>query len=311
MSELVQPGMECSQFEGLLSEAIEGSLSPQQNQVFQAHAAACDQCGPLYLLSREGFSWLKSLDELEPPARLLSAILAATSGEKTLGLSAAAPLSGAGGEAMGGVPGKVSAQGWQHGIQRWFSTQVQPGFAALVAGAMQPRFAMSFGMAFFSITLMLNVGGVQMKDLRHIDLRPSAVSRQFYATQARVVKYYENLRFVYEFQARVQDLKKAATTPQANPAPADKKKPHTEDRGTSKKDSSGNNPGGQNGEGQPAWNLPSPSADTDSSIAAITPGTHTFDVRDVRRIRDDRRRREAAAVEDKGWEFGGANAFQA
>jgi len=41
-------------------------------------------------------------------------------------------------------------------------------------------------------------------------LRPSAIRRTYYETQGRVVKYYENIRFVYEIESRVRQLKQAA-----------------------------------------------------------------------------------------------------
>ena len=72
----------------------------------------------------------------------------------------------------------------------------------------QPRFAMSFGMAFFSLSVGLNVAGVKVSDVRHVDLRPSAVRRTYYETSGKISKYYENLRVVYEFEARVRELKR-------------------------------------------------------------------------------------------------------
>jgi hypothetical protein len=87
--------------------------------------------------------------------------------------------------------------------------------------ARQPRFAMSFGMAFFTLSVTLSLAGVKLSDLRHMDLRPSAIRRTYYETSGRVVKYYENIRFVYEIESRVRQFKEAAApaerpTPQQN-----------------------------------------------------------------------------------------------
>jgi hypothetical protein len=76
---------------------------------------------------------------------------------------------------------------------------------------------MSFGMAFFSLSVALSVAGVKVNDLAHVNLRPSAIRRSYYETSGRVVKYYENIRFVYEIESRVREFKRA-TTP-AEPAP--------------------------------------------------------------------------------------------
>lgn len=256
MTELQHTGMDCAEFEALLSDALDDNLSHSQQKTFHAHADTCPQCGPLYFEAREGLLFLKTLGEIEPPANLVSNILAATSGlamqSPALGSAAASPAASARPE--------------------WMAARPRTSLAGIVRTAMQPRIAMSFGMAFFSLTLIMNVVGLQMKDLRHLDLRPSAISRQFYSTESHVVKAYENMRFLYEFQARVQDLKKAAETPRNQTAPDEKKvKPGSrkEDRGTSKddgspvkKNSSGNHAIDGDRDSTPAQNF-SPSAQGD------------------------------------------------
>jgi hypothetical protein len=84
---------------------------------------------------------------------------------------------------------------------------------------------MSFGMAFFSISVLLNLAGFKTSDLKRLDLRPSALIRGYYETQGKIVKYYENIRFVYEIESRVQQLKKATTpeNPPAQPQPKERK----------------------------------------------------------------------------------------
>ncbi len=94
----------------------------------------------------------------------------------------------------------------------------------------QPRFAMSFGMAFFSVTLLLNLLGVKLSDLRPGDLRPSALrynaERTLDEATARATKYYENIRLVYEFQTRLRDLRNAAepAAQPSSPAPRQRQK---------------------------------------------------------------------------------------
>src|SRR6202041_2573010 len=88
----------------------------------------------------------------------------------------------------------------------------------------QPRFVMSFGMAFFSLSMVLNLAGVKVKDVRQADLRPSAIKRTYFETSGKVVKYYENIRFVYEIESRVREFKRA-TTP-AEPAPQETEQDH-------------------------------------------------------------------------------------
>jgi hypothetical protein len=75
----------------------------------------------------------------------------------------------------------------------------------------QPRFAMSFGMAFFSLSVALSVIGVKPADLRQVSLRPTALRHTYYNTQARVVRYYENIRLVYDVESRVREFRRNVT----------------------------------------------------------------------------------------------------
>ena len=83
---------------------------------------------------------------------------------------------------------------------------------------------MSFGMAFFALSVALSVAGVKPSDLRQISLRPAALRHSYYSTQARVVRYYDNIRLVYEVQARVRGFKRNLTPAEPGPAkPKDRK----------------------------------------------------------------------------------------
>jgi len=192
-------GMQCAEFEALLSEAVEQMLSGSRLESFQAHAQACAVCGPLLAEAEEGHRWLKSLEEVDPPANLVHNILIATTGRESTRAR------------KEGISWKEAAAGW-----------LRPIFVPVFAVARQPRFAMSFGMAFFSLSITLSMAGVKVTDLRHADLRPSALRRTYYESTGRIVKYYDNIRFVYEIESRLREFKRA-TTP-AQPAPEKKEK---------------------------------------------------------------------------------------
>jgi hypothetical protein len=87
---------------------------------------------------------------------------------------------------------------------------------------LQPRLAMTAAMAFFSIALTMNLTGVRLSDLRASDLKPSSILRSCYDAKARVVRYSDNLRVVYELESRVRDLQNSSdsdyhpTTPSAS-----------------------------------------------------------------------------------------------
>jgi len=188
MPEHTNNGMQCNEFDLLLSEALDGLLSRAELDRFEAHARACKTCGPLVADAEAGRQWLKGLMEVEPPANLVNNILASTTGVDTQRLMARAPVS-------------------QPRISWW--EQVQASFLEPVwAIVRQPRFAMSFGMAFFALSVSLTVAGVKPADLAQISLRPSAIRRTYYNTQARVVRYYDNVKLVYDVQAAVRGIKR-------------------------------------------------------------------------------------------------------
>src|SRR5277367_2880480 len=197
-------GMQCNEFDALLSDAIDKMLTGPKAEVFLAHGKTCAVCGPLLAEAEIGKRWLEQLVEVEPPAALVHNILAATVGIDTARLHGTAT---------------VSAQSsWMERMAEWG----RMAFSPIANVARQPRFAMSFGMAFFSLSISLSLFGVKLSDVRHADLRPSAIKRSYYETSGRVVKYYENIRFVYEIESRVREFKRA-TTP-AEPAPQKKEK---------------------------------------------------------------------------------------
>ena len=205
-------GASCTEFEALLMDALEGELSGARKESFEAHRRSCAVCGPMFAEVEAGRQWLRSLEPVEPPAYLVHNILAATTGVVSTRL---ATTSGARTIPLG------------ERLREWWDSWFTPvsGFVR------QPRFVMSFGMVFFSFSLALNVAGVKAADVARIDLRPSAIRHAYNDAQIKVVKYYDNIRFVYEIESKVREFKRA-TTP-AEPGP---QQPQKENR---KNDTSG------------------------------------------------------------------------
>ena len=179
----------CAEFDALLSDALDGVLSVAAQQRFDTHRQQCATCGPLFSEATAGLNWLQALEQVEPPANLLHNILAATTVQTNAALAAAPKL------------------GWKERLGAIANDVLVP----IRAMVRQPRMAMTGGMALFSISLTLNVMGVKLSDIRHLDLRPSAIKMKYYETSSRVVKYYENIRLVYEVESRLQELKRATT----------------------------------------------------------------------------------------------------
>ncbi len=192
MPDQIQPGMQCVEVEALLAEALDGTLHGSALAAFEAHQESCPACRTMVEEARSGMHWLKGLDEIEPPRNLVHNILAQTVGQIPEPRAAKAPKD----------------EGWLERLKG----RLSPIFAPVVT----PRFAMSFGMAFFSITMLLSIAGFRVADLRHVDMSAKGITRAYYSTQARVVRYYENIRLVYEIETRVRDLRRVAT-PQNKP----------------------------------------------------------------------------------------------
>ncbi len=204
-------GMQCSEFDALLSDALDQRLTGEKLESFQAHARGCPTCGPLLAEADAGLRWLHELVEVEPPVSLVNNILAATSGIDTVRL-------------RGTARAEVQTS-WFDRMQEWANQLVRP----ILGVARQPRFAMSFGMAFFSLSITMSMAGVKLSDVRHADLRPSAIRRNYYETSGRVVKYFSNIRFVYEAESRLRDFKRATTPVEPAPREEEKDKRHRND----------------------------------------------------------------------------------
>ena len=185
--------MRCEEWEGLLTDALDGLLPAAQAAAFHNHAETCENCGDLFAHVKRGQEWLAYLHE-EPdiPAGLVGRIV-----EKTLGPgSVPLPVVVAGAGAGTGVV--AAAMPWRRSFH-------------------ETRLLMTVAMAFFSLALTLNlVTGGHLTTLRLADLKPSqigsTISREFYGARSSVVRYYDNVRFFYQLQSRMRELRRDVQT---------------------------------------------------------------------------------------------------
>jgi len=200
MPDHTRNGMQCNEFDTLLSDALDGILGGAVLDRFQAHARICKTCGPLLAEAEAGRTWLKGLTEVEPPASMVANILASTTGVDTqrLWTPARAPQP------------RVS---WWEQVQ---ASYLEPIWAVV----RQPRFAMSFGMAFFAISVTLTALGIKPGEVATLVAHPATIRHTYYNTQARVIRYFDNSRSVLELNAMVRAIRR---TPPAEPGPAQPK----------------------------------------------------------------------------------------
>ena len=182
----------CGQWETLLADAQDGLLKPEDEATFAGHMASCQACTALFEESRKGREWLEFLSpEPEVPAGLLDKILAQTGPGQVAGY----------GLISGGAKVLPMTPAWQ-----------RPGFTGQIRRFAEPRLLMTAAMAFFSIALTLNLTGVRLSSLRLADLRPAAVrsfmERRITTASVPIVRYYDHLRFVYEVESRMRELRR-------------------------------------------------------------------------------------------------------
>jgi hypothetical protein len=194
----------CERWESLLADALDGLLPTDDEGAYYAHLAGCPTCAALHEEARQGRGWLKFLSpEPDVPAALLGKILART-GPAQVAAGALEASSG------GGVPIPPD------NVLAWIPALVpagrRPGFIGSLRRFAEPRLLTTAAMAFFSLTLTLNLTGVRLGSLQRSNLRPSAVrsymERQLTTASTPLIRYYDHSRLVYEVESTVRDLRR-------------------------------------------------------------------------------------------------------
>jgi hypothetical protein len=206
--------LRCDECENLIADALDGTLSAADAAALERHKAECALCTQMFKETEQGKNWMQYLaEEPEIPEGLLEKILARTSHP------AGAPNQQVSGVVIPIRPQPVRAA--------WYRNPLPA-----LRQVFEPRLLMTAAMAFFSIALTLNLTGIKLSEVHAADLRPSrmkaTLTRQYYSTNEQVMKYYENLRVVYEMEARVRELRRS-TEQESVPAQQNNAKPPVRD----------------------------------------------------------------------------------
>ena len=218
----------------MLADALDGTLSAADQAAFDLHMVGCSNCSAMLADARRGASWMEMLKSPrpEPPAALLERILTQTCGtaneaKQNIVLGSNDYLRTP--NTLLGRPTLASSYASAMQPVPFGSAKVLP-FRSRVAAAfnlrsigqtlLQPRLAMTAAMAFFSIALTLNLTGVRLSDIHASDLKPSSIMRSCYQAKARVVRYSDNLRVVYELESRVRDLQRSSDNDSSTSTPS-------------------------------------------------------------------------------------------
>jgi anti-sigma factor RsiW len=181
--------MTCAQFEIALCDYLDGTLAAAAKVEFNQHLAGCAACAELARDAGAALSFMERVADVEPPPELVTKLFAI----------AQLP------EARTRVRG---------GIRGWFQRLFQP--------MLQPRMVMGLSLTILFFGMMARCAGIPGRRLSPADLDPAHVwaglEDKVQRGWERSVKFYENLRFVYQIQSRLREWREqqeqdAATAP--------------------------------------------------------------------------------------------------
>ncbi|HEX8985465.1 MAG TPA: zf-HC2 domain-containing protein [Bryobacteraceae bacterium] len=169
--------MNCADLEILYCDYLDGTLAPGQRAEVERHIAGCAGCAALARDISSAIGLIERAAVVEPPPELMTRILFE-------------------------LPSAHHARPRQpEGLRRFVRGWLQP--------VLQPRFAMGFAMTILSFSLLGRFAGISPRQITLDDLRPAkvwqSVDDKIYRGWQRTVKFYENLRFVYEIQTQLRD----------------------------------------------------------------------------------------------------------
>ena len=171
--------MKCPEFESILADYLDGTLTNTERAAVELHAAECAPCGAFMAEVTHGASLLETLPAVEPPPELITRIAFAAPTVRVRGPFDTQTL-------------------WSRFSEKW----LQP--------VLQPKFVMGAAMMLLSFTMLSRCTGARVERVSSADLNPvriwGGMEGKAVRMKDRMLKYYENLRVVYEVEARLRDL---------------------------------------------------------------------------------------------------------
>jgi hypothetical protein len=170
--------MTCAELEILLADYVDGTLHAAQKSALEAHSSECAACAAFVQDVTGVTALIGRASVLEPPPNLVTRILFAIP------------------RVTGSAPNEKAGGVWRR-ISGWFEP------------VLQPKFAMGMAMTILSFSMLGQFAGIQVRQLKPADLDPARVwatiDSQAQRTWERGMKYYENLKLVYEVQTRLKE----------------------------------------------------------------------------------------------------------
>lgn len=188
--------MNCAELEILLCDYLDGALVGERKRQVESHLAACPGCAELFADASAAVGLMDRAALVEPPPELLTRILHNTP-----------PM----------------RQPW------WSRLMFRGAGGGIFEPLLQPRYAMGMAMTVLSFSMIARFAGIDVRQLKPADLDPAKVYRtvdnRVHRNWDRAMKYYDNLRWVLELQARFkewteQEQELQRNQPSANPPAA-------------------------------------------------------------------------------------------
>jgi hypothetical protein len=170
--------MNCAELEVLICDYVDGALAPAERALVERHLAECPGCAELARDSAAAVVFMDRAAAVEPPPELITRILFDP------------PWGRTGGKSGGKAKPKPAARKW---------------FSAILSPLLQPRFAMGMAMTVLSLSMVWK----PVRQLQLSDIEPAKVwagiEDRAYRSWQRTVKFYENLKWVYQIQTTLRE----------------------------------------------------------------------------------------------------------
>jgi hypothetical protein len=177
----------CAQTEERLSDYLDNLLDPVEVAELNRHVDGCANCTRLVEQVGGAVRRMRSLEPVEVPPQLITAIL-----DQTLGP-------------------RAPKKGWR-------------GWFAWTEPLVQPRFAMGALTCAVTLFILGYAIGIRPARIAKGDLTPTnvyrAANRQVHLTYGRAVKYVNDLKVVYEIQSKLRPEESPAREREQQQAPA-------------------------------------------------------------------------------------------
>jgi hypothetical protein len=166
--------MSCAEIEILICDYVDGTLAPAERAEVERHLADCPACAEMVRDATAAVTFMERAADVEPPPELITRIVFYAPWNK----------------------GRPKPSPWR----KWLAGALGP--------ILQPKFAMGMAMTILSLSMLLGLvapAPLSPKDWKPTRVWASVQDRASYAW-GRTVKFYDNLKLVYQIQTTLRTL---------------------------------------------------------------------------------------------------------